>query len=96
MESTTTYMATSGPFSVSVGNIEYDPRGVILGSVPLPNGDSAGTNFAFGRYQPQPGSHRAGLLQPPRLSLASVSAAACASDARASAVGALLAAVEKG
>ena len=30
------------------GIIEYDPRGVILGYVPLPNGDSAGTNFAFG------------------------------------------------
>jgi gluconolactonase len=28
--------------------IEYDPRGVILGYVPLPNGDAAGTNFAFG------------------------------------------------
>ena len=30
------------------GIIEYDPRGVILGYVPLPNGDAAGTNFAFG------------------------------------------------
>lgn len=29
------------------GVIEYDPRGVILGYVPLPNGDVA-TNFAFG------------------------------------------------
>jgi hypothetical protein len=28
--------------------IEYDSRGVILGYVPLPNGDAAGTNFAFG------------------------------------------------
>jgi hypothetical protein len=30
------------------GIIEYDPRGAILGYVPLPNGDAAGTNFAFG------------------------------------------------
>jgi gluconolactonase len=34
------------------GIIEYDPRGVILGYVPLPNGDSAGTNFAFGGPDP--------------------------------------------
>ncbi len=30
------------------GIIEYDPRGVILGYVPLPNGDASATNFAFG------------------------------------------------
>jgi gluconolactonase len=30
------------------GVIEYDPRGIILGYVPLPNGDSSATNFAFG------------------------------------------------
>jgi gluconolactonase len=30
------------------GIIEYDKRGVILGYVPLPNGDAAATNFAFG------------------------------------------------
>jgi gluconolactonase len=30
------------------GIIEYDPRGIILGYVPLPNGDSSATNFAFG------------------------------------------------
>ncbi len=30
------------------GVMEYDPRGFILGFVPLPNGDPAGTNFAFG------------------------------------------------
>ena len=30
------------------GVIEYDPRGFIIGFVPLPNGDPAGTNFAFG------------------------------------------------
>ncbi len=30
------------------GVIEYDPRGIILGYVPLPNGDAAATNFAFG------------------------------------------------
>jgi gluconolactonase len=30
------------------GIIEYDPRGIILGYVPLPNGDPSATNFAFG------------------------------------------------
>ncbi len=30
------------------GIIEVDPRGLILGFVPLPNGDEAATNFAFG------------------------------------------------
>ena len=30
------------------GIIEYDPRGFIIGYVPLPNGDSSATNFAFG------------------------------------------------
>jgi gluconolactonase len=30
------------------GVIEYDPRGFIIGYVPLPNGDSSATNFAFG------------------------------------------------
>ena len=30
------------------GVIEYDPRGVILGYVPLPNRDAAATNFSFG------------------------------------------------
>lgn len=30
------------------GIIEYNPRGVILGYVPLPNGDPSATNFAFG------------------------------------------------
>jgi gluconolactonase len=30
------------------GIIEYDPRGFIVGYVPLPNGDSSATNFAFG------------------------------------------------
>jgi len=30
------------------GVIEYDPRGFIVGYVPLPNGDAAATNFAFG------------------------------------------------
>jgi len=32
-----------------VGGIaEIDPRGIILGFVPIPNGDAATTNFAFG------------------------------------------------
>jgi sugar lactone lactonase YvrE len=30
------------------GILEIDPRGVILGFVPIPNGDTATTNFAFG------------------------------------------------
>jgi sugar lactone lactonase YvrE len=30
------------------GVIEYDPRGFIIGYVPLPNGDAAATNFVFG------------------------------------------------
>jgi gluconolactonase len=30
------------------GMLEIDPRGVILGFVPIPNGDAATTNFAFG------------------------------------------------
>jgi gluconolactonase len=30
------------------GIVEIDPRGVILGFVPIPNGDAATTNFAFG------------------------------------------------
>lgn len=30
------------------GIIEIDPRGLILGFVPIPNGDLATTNFAFG------------------------------------------------
>ena len=30
------------------GIIEYDPRGFIVGYVPLPNGDLSATNFAFG------------------------------------------------
>ena len=30
------------------GMIEVDPRGVIVGFVPIPNGDLATTNFAFG------------------------------------------------
>jgi len=30
------------------GIIEIDPRGIILGFVPIPNGDTATTNFAFG------------------------------------------------
>jgi gluconolactonase len=30
------------------GIIEYDPRGFIIGYVPLPNGDASATNFAFG------------------------------------------------
>jgi gluconolactonase len=30
------------------GIVEIDPRGLILGFVPIPNGDAATTNFAFG------------------------------------------------
>ena len=30
------------------GILEIDPRGIILGFVPIPNGDLATTNFAFG------------------------------------------------
>ncbi len=30
------------------GIIEYDPRGIILGYMSLPNGDTVSTNFAFG------------------------------------------------
>ena len=30
------------------GIVEIDPRGIILGFVPIPNGDLATTNFAFG------------------------------------------------
>jgi hypothetical protein len=30
------------------GIIEYDPRGFIVGYVPLPNGDPSATNFSFG------------------------------------------------
>jgi len=30
------------------GVMEYDPRGIIIGYVPLPNGDASATNFAFG------------------------------------------------
>jgi hypothetical protein len=30
------------------GIVEIDPRGLILGFVPIPNGDLATTNFAFG------------------------------------------------
>jgi gluconolactonase len=30
------------------GIVEYDPKGVILGFVPIPNGDVQTTNFAFG------------------------------------------------
>jgi hypothetical protein len=30
------------------GIIQIDPRGIILGFVPVPNGDFATTNFAFG------------------------------------------------
>ena len=30
------------------GIVEIDPRGIILGFVPIPNGDAATTNFAFG------------------------------------------------
>jgi gluconolactonase len=30
------------------GVMEYDPHGIILGFVPLPNGDASATNFAFG------------------------------------------------
>ena len=30
------------------GIIEINPRGLILGFVPIPNGDGATTNFAFG------------------------------------------------
>ena len=30
------------------GALEIDPRGFILGFVPIPNGDLAATNFAFG------------------------------------------------
>jgi len=30
------------------GIVEIDPRGLILGFVPIPNGDNATTNFAFG------------------------------------------------
>jgi gluconolactonase len=30
------------------GVIEYDPRGIIIGYVPLPNGDASATNLAFG------------------------------------------------
>ena len=30
------------------GVLEIDPRGIILGFVPIPNGDLATTNFAFG------------------------------------------------
>jgi hypothetical protein len=33
-----------GPWRI----LEIDPRGVILGFVPIPNGDTATTNFAFG------------------------------------------------
>jgi len=30
------------------GILQIDPRGLILGFVPIPNGDLATTNFAFG------------------------------------------------
>ena len=30
------------------GIVEIDPRGLIIGFVPIPNGDAATTNFAFG------------------------------------------------
>ncbi len=30
------------------GIVQIDPRGLILGFVPIPNGDTATTNFAFG------------------------------------------------
>jgi sugar lactone lactonase YvrE len=30
------------------GFVEIDPRGLIIGFVPIPNGDAATTNFAFG------------------------------------------------
>src|SRR5262249_50858024 len=30
------------------GIVEIDPRGLIVGFVPIPNGDLATTNFAFG------------------------------------------------
>jgi gluconolactonase len=30
------------------GIVQIDPRGIILGFVPIPNGDLATTNFAFG------------------------------------------------
>ena len=30
------------------GITEYHPRGFLIGFVPLPNGDSSATNFAFG------------------------------------------------
>jgi len=30
------------------GVLEINPRGIILGFVPIPNGDAATTNFAFG------------------------------------------------
>jgi gluconolactonase len=30
------------------GIVEIDPRGIILGFVPIPNGDVLTTNFAFG------------------------------------------------
>ena len=30
------------------GIVQIDPRGMIIGFVPIPNGDTATTNFAFG------------------------------------------------
>ena len=32
----------------SAESLQVDPRGIILGFVPIPNGDLATTNFAFG------------------------------------------------
>jgi len=52
------YNAFSGPFDKSealqavqdglIPLIQINPRGVVLGFVPIPNNDAATTNFAFG------------------------------------------------
>ena len=48
------------------GIVEIDPRGLILGFVPIPNGDAATTNFAFGgpdnQYHLLRGSQQRDLL----------------------------------
>jgi gluconolactonase len=44
------------------GIAEIDPRGIILGFAPIPNGDNATTNFAFGGPEP-PGARSVAQLR---------------------------------
>ena len=44
----TTSRAISGSPRAASGILQVDPRGIILGFVPIPNGDLSTTNFAFG------------------------------------------------